>query len=120
MPPKPQPRRVIIDTDPGVDDALAILFALGSSPALQVEGLTIAAGNIKNIRELGANAKLLLRLAGAEGIPVSLGRPAEEEAGVGPCEDGRGSDGGPALAGAPLPRSGRPRRRQRSLREVRG
>lgn len=88
MPPKPQPRRVIIDTDPGVDDALAILFALGSSPALQVEGLTIAAGNIKNIRELGANAKLLLRLAGAEGIPVSLGRPAEEEAGVGPCETG--------------------------------
>lgn len=36
--------RVIIDTDPGVDDAMAIFLALGS-PNLIVEGLTIVHGN---------------------------------------------------------------------------
>lgn len=36
--------RVIIDTDPGVDDAMAIALALGT-PSLIVEGLTIVHGN---------------------------------------------------------------------------
>jgi hypothetical protein len=40
------PRRVIIDTDPGVDDAMAILLAL-NSPELQVEALTVVAGNVE-------------------------------------------------------------------------
>ena len=39
------PQRVIIDTDPGTDDALAILLAL-NSPELRVEALTIVAGNV--------------------------------------------------------------------------
>lgn len=38
------PRRVIIDTDPGVDDCAAILLAL-SSPELQVDALTVSYGN---------------------------------------------------------------------------
>src|SRR5262249_29877450 len=37
--------RVIIDTDPGVDDALALLFAL-RSPELAIEGVTAVAGNV--------------------------------------------------------------------------
>src|SRR5271155_5721804 len=39
------PHRIIIDTDPGVDDALAILLAL-RSPELQVEALTAVSGNV--------------------------------------------------------------------------
>mmetsp|Transcript_4999 Transcript_4999/g.13789 ORF Transcript_4999/g.13789 Transcript_4999/m.13789 type:complete len:389 (-) Transcript_4999:133-1299(-) len=66
------PRRILIDTDPGVDDALALLLAMGSDE-LQIEGLTIVFGNGKDIRVLGANAKLVARLAGLESLPVSLG-----------------------------------------------
>ncbi|CAK9038229.1 unnamed protein product [Durusdinium trenchii] len=65
-------RRVLIDTDPGVDDALAILLALGSQ-RVSLHGLTIALGNGKDIRDLGSNAKLLLRLSNAAPVPVSLG-----------------------------------------------
>ena len=39
------PQRVIIDTDPGVDDAMAILLAL-NSPELKVEALTVVPGNV--------------------------------------------------------------------------
>ncbi|MGC1687493.1 MAG: nucleoside hydrolase, partial [Candidatus Acidiferrales bacterium] len=39
------PRRIIIDTDPGVDDAFAILLAL-SSPELKVEAITPVSGNV--------------------------------------------------------------------------
>ena len=39
------PERIIIDTDPGTDDALAILLAL-NSPEVRVEALTIVAGNV--------------------------------------------------------------------------
>ena len=39
------PRKIIIDTDPGQDDAVAILLAL-ASPELEVEGLTAVAGNV--------------------------------------------------------------------------
>lgn len=38
------PRRIIIDTDPGIDDAVAILLAL-ASPELAVEGIVAVAGN---------------------------------------------------------------------------
>src|SRR5918999_442922 len=39
------PKRVIIDTDPGVDDALALILAL-QSPELQVEAITTVSGNV--------------------------------------------------------------------------
>ena len=39
------PRQVIIDTDPGADDAIAIMLAL-SSPELAVRALTVVAGNV--------------------------------------------------------------------------
>jgi Inosine-uridine preferring nucleoside hydrolase len=43
--PSEAPRRVIIDTDPGTDDAMAILLAL-NSPELRVEARTVVAGNV--------------------------------------------------------------------------
>ena len=39
------PRRVIIDTDPGTDDAMAIILAL-NSPEFKVEALTVVPGNV--------------------------------------------------------------------------
>ena len=65
------PRPVVIDTDPGVDDALAILLAL-RSPELQVVGLTTVCGNV-SLRLATRNVFHVLRLAQATNIPVGLG-----------------------------------------------
>lgn len=55
------PQRVIIDTDPGVDDAMAILLAL-HSPELKVEALTVVPGNVEAAQGLD-NALRLVSLA---------------------------------------------------------
>ncbi|MBT5302297.1 MAG: nucleoside hydrolase, partial [Tateyamaria sp.] len=39
-------RKVIIDTDPGQDDAVAILLALASPEEIEVLGITVVAGNV--------------------------------------------------------------------------
>jgi len=65
------PHRVIIDTDPGTDDALAILLAL-NSPELRVEALTIVAGNQPAPTGL-ANALKVVSLAGRCDVPVAKG-----------------------------------------------
>ena len=66
----PKPRRVILDTDPGIDDAMAILFAL-RSPALDVLGITTVFGNADT--DVGtANALRLVELAGHD-VPVARG-----------------------------------------------
>ena len=65
------PRRVIIDTDPGTDDALAIFLAL-KSPELKVEALTPVAGNVPLDLTL-PNALRLLEIAGRTDIPVAAG-----------------------------------------------
>lgn len=64
-------RQVIIDTDPGLDDAVAILFALGSG-RFDVLGLTTVAGNI-GLERSTRNAGGLLALAGRGDIPVIAG-----------------------------------------------
>ena len=56
------PQRVIIDTDPGVDDAFAILLAL-NSPELKVEALTVVPGNVDGRQGL-ENALKIASLAG--------------------------------------------------------
>lgn len=66
-----RPRRVIIDTDPGIDDALAIFLAL-ASPELEVAALTAVAGNVPLELTL-PNALRLLEIAGRAGIPVAAG-----------------------------------------------
>jgi purine nucleosidase len=63
--------RVIIDTDPGTDDALAILLAL-NSPELKVEAITVVPGNVVAKQGLD-NALRLLSLAGRCDIPVVAG-----------------------------------------------
>ena len=65
------PRRIIFDTDPGIDDSLAILLAL-ASPEVQLEGLTVVHGNCSAERGT-ENALAVLELAGASHIPVAMG-----------------------------------------------
>jgi inosine-uridine nucleoside N-ribohydrolase len=67
------PRPVIIDTDPGIDDAVAILLAL-ASPELSVAGLVAVAGNVP-LALTERNARALVALAGRADIPVHAGCP---------------------------------------------
>jgi pyrimidine-specific ribonucleoside hydrolase len=68
------PKPVILDVDPGIDDALAILLAV-RSPELDVRAITVVFGNVE--RDLGAtNALKILELAGRSDIPVALGESA--------------------------------------------
>ncbi|HLV89090.1 MAG TPA: nucleoside hydrolase [Candidatus Sulfotelmatobacter sp.] len=66
-----QARRVIIDTDPGVDDAMAILLAL-NSPELKVEALTVVPGNVDGRQGL-ENALKIVSLANRCDIAVAGG-----------------------------------------------
>jgi pyrimidine-specific ribonucleoside hydrolase len=66
-----KPRRIIIDTDPGIDDAMAIFLAL-RSPELKVEAITPVAGNVPLDLTL-PNALRLLEIAGRTDIPVAAG-----------------------------------------------
>jgi inosine-uridine nucleoside N-ribohydrolase len=63
--------RVIIDTDPGVDDAMAILLAL-NSPELKVEALTVVPGNVEARQGL-ENALKIVSLAGRCDVAVAAG-----------------------------------------------
>jgi len=65
------PQRVIIDTDPGVDDAFAILLAL-NSPELKVEALTVVPGNVDGRQGL-ENALKIVSLAGRCDVMVAGG-----------------------------------------------
>src|SRR6201996_2313732 len=68
------PRRVIIDTDPGVDDAFALLLAM-RSPELRIEGITPVAGNVPLELTL-PNALRMVEIAGRSDIPVAVGAKA--------------------------------------------
>jgi purine nucleosidase len=72
-------RRIIIDTDPGQDDAVAILLAL-ASPELDVIGITTVAGNVPQPL-VTENALKLVELAGRPDVPVYAGcvRPMVRE-----------------------------------------
>src|SRR5712671_1042659 len=68
------PFRVIIDTDPGVDDALALLLAM-RSPELKIEAITPVAGNVPLELTL-PNALRMVEIAGRADIPVAAGARA--------------------------------------------
>lgn len=65
------PKRIIIDTDPGVDDALTFLLAL-ASPEIKLEALTTTQGNV-TLELATHNALSILELAKAGHIPVAAG-----------------------------------------------
>lgn len=66
----PAPRKILIDTDPGIDDAMAILMAF-AHPGLEVVGLTTVFGNV-HVEVATRNALLLAEMAGAS-CPVAEG-----------------------------------------------
>jgi inosine-uridine nucleoside N-ribohydrolase len=66
--------RVLVDCDPGLDDALALLLVL-ASPELELAGVTTVAGN-QTIEKTTENALKVLELAGRNEIPVAAGAAA--------------------------------------------
>jgi purine nucleosidase len=66
------PRQIIIDTDPGLDDAVAILLALASPEELEVLGIVAVAGNLP-LAVTERNARRVLELAGHRDVPVFAG-----------------------------------------------
>ena len=73
------PRKIIIDTDPGQDDAVAILLAL-ASPELEILGITAVAGNVP-LALTEKNARKICELAGRPDVSVYAGaiRPMVNE-----------------------------------------
>jgi inosine-uridine nucleoside N-ribohydrolase len=63
--------RIILDCDPGHDDAIALLLALGS-PEVELVGVTTVAGN-QTLEKTTANAIRVLDHVGREGVPVAAG-----------------------------------------------
>ncbi len=63
--------RVLIDTDPGVDDAVAILLAL-ASPELDVVAVVAVNGNV-SLDKTALNARRIVALAGRDDVPVAAG-----------------------------------------------
>jgi len=64
--------RIIIDTDPGQDDAVAILLALGSPEEIEVLGITAVAGNVP-LSLTESNARRICELAGRPDVKVFAG-----------------------------------------------
>ncbi|VVN74957.1 Pyrimidine-specific ribonucleoside hydrolase RihB [Pseudomonas fluorescens] len=65
---------LIIDTDPGADDVVALLLALASPQELNVRALTTVAGNVR-LDKTSRNARLAREWAGREEVPVYAGAP---------------------------------------------
>jgi len=86
------PRKIVIDCDPGIDDAMAIFYAL-RSPELEVLGLSTVYGNA-HTETCTINALRLLEIAGRTDIPVAAGanRPLASKF-HGPADFVHGTDG---------------------------
>ena len=65
-------RKIIIDTDPGQDDAVAILLALASPEELDVLGIVAVAGNV-GVQQNAINARKVVELSGRNDVPVYAG-----------------------------------------------
>lgn len=91
------PKRIIIDTDPGTDDALAILLAF-NSPEVRVEALTIVAGNVT--AQMGLDDALkVASLAERCDVPIAEGaqRPLARKLNIEPFWNGNNGLGGAEL-----------------------
>jgi purine nucleosidase len=96
-------RKIIIDTDPGQDDAVAILLAL-ASPELEVLGITAVAGNVP-LALTQKNARIICELAGRVDIPVYAGCDAPLSRALVTAEHVHGKTGldGPQLPDPVMP-----------------
>src|SRR3954451_2246851 len=94
----PQARKIIIDTEPGQDDAVAILLAL-ASPELDVLGITAVAGNVP-LALTEKNARRICELAGRSDLKVHPGAARPLVRGLVTAEHVHGKTG---LDGSDLP-----------------
>ena len=90
--------KIIIDCDPGVDDAVAIFLAI-ASPEIEIIGITTVAGNVE-LEKVHSNAKKLLTLANRLDIPLAKGCDRPLMTKTGNKTHVHGTDG---LAGVLLP-----------------
>jgi len=91
--------RILIDCDPGHDDAVALLMALARPDAFEIVGITTVAGNI-DVVQAERNAREIRDLSGRQDIPVRAGcaRPL-----VLPFRDASDFHGASGMDGFPLP-----------------
>ena len=84
---------MIIDTDGGVDDAVAILWA-ATSPQVDLIGISVVHGNVP-MRQAGQNVCRILELAGRSDVPVALGEadPYPSAPHLRPADFVHGADG---------------------------
>lgn len=84
-------KKVIIDCDPGIDDALALMFAL-SCEELEVLAVTAVCGNVP-VTAGADNARTVLKLMGRQDIPVEAGAAAPLQRPLVTAQDTHGEDG---------------------------
>ncbi len=98
------PKKIIIDTDPGQDDAVAILLALASPEDLEVLGITAVAGNVP-LALTQKNARIVCELAGRRDVRVFAGCDAPLSRTLVTAEHVHGKTGldGPALPDPTMP-----------------
>ncbi len=93
------PRPIVIDCDPGADDAIALLLALASPDELDVVGIGTVAGNV-GLDRTSDNARRICNLAGRDDVPVHAGCPGSI---LRPRSDARHVHGETGLDGVALP-----------------
>ena len=97
-------RKIIIDTDPGQDDAVAILVALASPDELEVLGITAVAGNVP-LELTQKNARIVCELANRPDVPVFAGcdRPLGRQLVTAEHVHGKTGLDGPSLPDPKIP-----------------
>ncbi|MDQ0730066.1 uridine-preferring nucleoside hydrolase UriH [Arthrobacter sp. B1I2] len=96
-PPKGQPRKIILDCDPGHDDAVALLLAHGN-PDIELLAVTTVVGN-QTLEKVTRNALAVGTIAGITGVPFAAGCPRPLVRSIETAPDIHGESGmdGPAL-----------------------
>jgi inosine-uridine nucleoside N-ribohydrolase len=95
----PGARPILLDCDPGHDDAVAILLAAGRPDAVDLRAVTTVAGNAE-LQKVTLNARRVLTLAGATDVPVAAGADGPRRGDLITALDVHGESG---LDGAELP-----------------
>jgi purine nucleosidase len=98
------PRKIIIDTDPGQDDAFAILLALGSPEDIDLLGIVAVAGNVP-LALTQKNTRMICELAGKPETPVFAGcdRPLKRKLVTAEHVHGKTGLDGPVLTDPTMP-----------------
>lgn len=84
-------RRILMDVDTGIDDALAIVYLL-SRPEVHLQAITCTAGNV-GARQVALNSLSLLELCGRQGIEVAIGAEVPLEIPLVTTEETHGPQG---------------------------